>query len=262
MTTPVAAVALTPGGHDLTHWAERRAAADRLDLADLARLLGIEDQAELIVFAAHPDDETLGLGRLIHRWGRQRGAVTAVVATAGEACVDHVAPRVAGLEARRLAEWSAAMAVLGADDHARLGLPDGQLADHEEIMTERIAAVLAPRLHTGDRPVLAAPWRGDPHPDHRAVGRVAGTLGRRLGLPVIEFGVWMTYWADPCDLDDDHRRLAVMISDEDDERAFTLACEEFPSQLRPLAPGWEPVVPEAMLAHLSEQLLVLPEDGR
>jgi hypothetical protein len=92
------------------------------------------------------------------------------------------------------------------------------------------------------------------------VGRVIGSLGRSLNLPVLEFGVWMTYWSDPDELAADGRRVAVLSTNDHDELAFDRACEAFDSQLRPLVPGWGPVVPPAMLAHLQQQLLVLPEE--
>lgn len=230
------------------------------DAPELVEHLGSASGAELIAVGAHPDDETLGLGRLIHTWARRQGPVTAVVATAGEACVDHVAPRPAGLVERRLAEWEAATAVLGVSDRMALGLVDGQLAATEARLSEALEPLFTQCAAGEPPPVLAAPWRLDPHPDHRAVGRVVCSLARRLGLPVVEFGVWMTYWSDPGELDDDGRRLGVLITDEQDERAFQQACEQYESQLRPLAPGWGAVVPPEMLAHLHEQLLVLPSE--
>lgn len=257
----MAAVAVTPPGHDLGRWAGRRRSAERVSLIELRQHMGFDAGAELVVFGAHPDDETLGLGRLIHAWVDRGGPVTAVVATAGEACLDHVAPRVPGLGRQRLAEWASATEILGVTNRVSLGLADGTLDEHEAALSSAAERVVA-RSGTEVRPVLAAPWRRDPHPDHRAVGRVVGSLGRVLGLPVIEYGVWMTYWSDPDDLDDDDRRLLVLLTNDRDEEVFEQACGAFSSQLLPLAPGLGPVVPPAMLAHLSEQLLVLPRGGK
>jgi LmbE family N-acetylglucosaminyl deacetylase len=255
-----AVVEVTPAGHNLRRWASVRAGAVRLTLAELAEELDLERGAELVVFGAHPDDETLGLGRLIHAWAHRLGLVTAVVATAGEACLDHVGPRIPGLAQRRLAEWVTATDILGVGDQTPLGLADGTLTDQESTLSSMAERLLASRTGSLTRPVLAAPWRHDPHPDHRALGRVIGSLGRSLGLPVLEFGVWMTYWSDPDELAADGRRLAVLSTNYHDELAFDRACKAFDSQLSPLVPGWGPVVPPAMLAHLQQQLLVLPQE--
>ena len=50
--------------------------------------------------SAHPDDETIGLGRLAYAWAQTVGPVVGVLATAGEACV-HAANLVIRLGAFR-----------------------------------------------------------------------------------------------------------------------------------------------------------------
>ena len=42
------------------------------------------------MLSAHPDDESIGAGRLLSAWRRSGGRAQAVTATAGEACFDHV----------------------------------------------------------------------------------------------------------------------------------------------------------------------------
>ena len=254
-------IEVTPAGHDLEHWADARAQAERLDLAGVLDRLGVAHLTDvpLVVLAAHPDDETLGLGRLIHHWGRRLGPVYAVVATAGEACVDHVGDRPVGLATRRLAEWEQATAVLGVARTVTLGLPDGGLAAVEPTLVSALEDVVDSLPTGSDQLVLACPWRCDPHPDHRAVGRATATLAGRHGWPVLEFGVWMTYWSDPAELAADGRRLGVLATDEADEEAHRRACGAFATQLQPLAPGLGPVVPPSMLSHHHQQLLVLPD---
>lgn len=251
-------VEVTGPGHDLSRWSGLRSGAERLELIPLRDRLGVSEGAGLVVIAAHPDDETLGLGRLMHAWSRQVGSVTAIVATAGEACVDHVLPRPPGLADRRLVEWAAATQALGVDRRHALRLPDGSLSGVQDALVSTLEAVLDDPGLVHPELVLAAPWRGDPHPDHQAVGRAVEAVGRRRGLPTLEFGVWMTYWSEPEDLISDGRRLAVLTTDDADEQAHRLARSAFVSQLEPLAPGIGPVVPAAMLAHHYEQLLILP----
>ena len=157
-----------------------------------------------------------------------------------------------------MTEWTAATAILGVGRRHPLGLPDGALSEHEPTLVAAIERVADDLLAIHGRIVLAAPWQGDPHPDHRAVGRVVESVGRRRQLPVLEFGVWMTYWSDPGELAADDRRLAVLVTDTGDDQAHRLACAEFVTQLEPIAPDLGPVVPPTMLAHHREQLLVLP----
>ena len=205
-----------------------------------------------MVIGAHPDDETLGAGRLVSQWYRTLGPVTAVLASDGEACLDHLRPRPDGLAARRREEWLAAVSRLGADAGPTLGLPDGRLDRHEEAL----ASALRDQLDAIAPPVaLAAPTRIDPHPDHRAVGRAAARVAEERGLTLLEYPVWLTFWADPADLG--QRRLVRVDTDAlaDADRDRALGC--FASQLDPLADDLEPVVPPAMLAHHAEQRLVL-----
>lgn len=245
---------VTPGGHVLRVWAAARAAARRLSVADLVGTLGVSaGPATLLVAGAHPDDETLGLGRLAHHWSAQVGPTLAMVATAGEACVDHVGPRPPGLAERRVAEWNVALDRLGFADRWVLDLPDGRVADHETDLAARLTHVA-----TQHRPAaLAAPWRHDPHPDHRAVGRAAARVAEQLAIPLIEFPVWMTYWSDPASVREAGQELCLVTVNAEDERAWSDAVEAFVSQLEPLRPGLGPVLPSAMLEHQRDQLVLL-----
>ena len=253
-------VEVTGPGHDLSRWSSLRSGAERLGLITLLDRLRVSEGAGLVVLAAHPDDETLGLGRLVHAWSRQVGPVTAIVATAGEACVDHVLPRPPGLAERRLAEWTTATEALGVDRRHALGLADGSLTGQEPTLVHAVETVLDDVASRTSQVVVAAPWRGDPHPDHQAVGRAAEAAGRSRGVPTLAYGVWMTYWSEPEDLAADGRRLAVLTTDDADEEAHLRARSAFVSQLEPLAPGLGAVVPPGMLAHHHEQLLILPAD--
>lgn len=248
-------VQVTPDGHHRDVWAPTLAAAPRVTLDRLAA--AVTPATELVVLAAHPDDETLGLGRLANTWGRTVGRVTAVLATAGEACVDHVMERPPGIAARRIAEWHAALAELGISGRHVLALPDGGLSDHEAALTTALTGVVVSLRDTGRPVVLAAPWRGDPHPDHRAAGRAAATVAAAESLPLLEYGVWMTFWGEPADLSDRGQALLVVPPDDRAEQAYRAACRSFTSQLEPITAYATPVVPPAMLDLLGEQLLIV-----
>ncbi len=258
MTTPgPPRTVVTPPGHDLDVWAPTLAASPRVAVADLAEALSPgPGPTALVVVGAHPDDETLGLGRLAHLWGRQVGPVTGVTATRGEACVDHVRSRPAGLADRRIREWHQALDRLGFTDRQVLDLPDAQVAVHEDTLVGRLSEILTGQLRTGPT-VLAAPWRSDPHPDHRAVGRATARVADSLGLPMVEYGVWMTYWGDPASVGDCGRELVVVVADPEAELACAEATRAFTSQLVDLDPTLTPVLPAAMLAHQAQQLVIL-----
>jgi len=116
-----------------------------------------------IVLAPHPDDETLGAGRLIASQ-RSRGVpVTVMAVTDGEAAYAEAE----GLGALRHAEQEAALAELGVErrDILRLHLRDGAVAASEDVLVRLLKPVVK---YPG---LLVAPWSRDLHPDHEACGR-------------------------------------------------------------------------------------------
>lgn len=74
---------------------------------------------------------------------------------------------------------------------------------------------------------------------------------------MIEYGVWMTYWGDPTGLRTDNRALVIVSAEPSAESAFARACAEFTSQFEPFTPEITPVVPASMMAHHTQQLLVM-----
>lgn len=255
MSTPDGRVAVTGAGHDPSVWRGRVEATERWSVHALRALVPGRDH--LLVLSAHPDDESIGAGRLLSAWRRSGGRARAVTATAGEACFDHVGTRPEGLAAERLGEWRSALAALDVEAGEAYGLPDGGLAAAGDALVRAVGGSVHD-LGTGGDLVLLAPHPHDPHPDHRAVGRAAAAVGARLGVPVWRFRVWMTYWSDP-DVDLGGRLVTVDV-DAIDDRAWESAVRCFATQLEPQRTGWGAVVPPAMLAHHDRQLLVLPPE--
>jgi LmbE family N-acetylglucosaminyl deacetylase len=258
-------VVVTPPGNDPAVWRRTIDAARRIRLGDLAAALepsrgpaGPNARPTLLVASAHPDDETIGAGRLAAGWAAQVGPVVGQLATAGEACVDHVTQRPADLATRRLAEWQVATTALGFTGRQFLGLPDGRLAADEKALVDGLRSMIN---SIQQRPVvLATPWRHDPHPDHRALGRAGATVAGELDLPIIEFGVWMTYWSVPDDLHAAGQSLLVLDHDPSAESAYAEACRAFGSQLQPLGQHLTPVVPAEMLEQHRSQLIIVSEE--
>lgn len=253
--TGIQRAVVTPPGHDRSVWAPTLTAAPHVAAADLIdRLRHPSEPTTLVVVGAHPDDETLGLGRLAYAWATSAGPVTAVLATLGEACVDHVTARPDRIAERRLAEWHVALERLGVGDRHVIGLPDGRVAEHEEALVDRLSIII--EAIPGPI-VLAAPWCADPHPDHRAVGRAVSRVSIAMDVVSIEFPVWMTYWSSPAELTDTGATLLVVDHDDAAWLAHGDAVRAFTSQRESLGAGLSPVLPTSMLEHQRAQLLLV-----
>jgi LmbE family N-acetylglucosaminyl deacetylase len=226
-------------GTEESRWAAWSAppAWPTLDVAEIAR-------RPVLVVAAHPDDEVLGVGGLLAVLARLGADVRLLWATDGEA--SH--PGSTAAPARRLAairrsESSVAAERLGlaAAPRTHLGLPDGRLNQR----ADELAELLGKRVREGE--VVLAPWCADGHPDHEACGRAT----RQVSATVLEYPVWAWHWAEP----DDPRvpwsraRRVDLDADARERKAAAVGC--FRSQVAPIGsdPLDGPVLPDRVLAH-------------
>lgn len=243
MVIPIVAAAGT-AEHEWADWV----LPDRWPRLDPAELTG----APVVVLAAHPDDETLGVGGLVSLLARAGAQLSVVWATDGDASHPGSAAAAArDLATDRRAEADAALSVLGAEraPRVRLGMPDGDVAGHEQRLTETLEDLLPPGC------IVLAPWSGDAHPDHEACGRAARAVTDR----VLEYPVWAWSWARP----DDPRvpwSRAVRVdlpARVRDRKAAAVGC--FATQVRPLGPepADGPVLPPRVLAHFGRSYEVL-----
>ncbi|CCH88884.1 N-acetylglucosaminyl phosphatidylinositol deacetylase [Modestobacter italicus] len=207
------------------------------------------------VCAAHPDDEVLGVGGVLALLATAGVQVDLVAVTDGEG--SHPGSTVltpTQLAGVRTAETAAALAALGVPARVvRLGLPDSGLAGREPELT----ALLADAVRGCD--AVLAPWTGDAHPDHEAVGRAAVAAGSASGTPVWQYLVWAWHWATPGDARvpwATARTVALPAPVQAAKRA-AVAC--FGSQVRPLgpAPADRAVLPPDVLAHFDRDREVL-----
>lgn len=163
--------------------------------------------APLLVVVPHPDDETLLTGALIARQVRAGRDVSIVSVTDGDAAYGPSDPVLAE---RRRREQDAAVEALGlsARHIERLGLPDSQVAEHEDAVAAAIADLVGPDT------VVVAPWTGDVHPDHEACGRAALVGAGRRASEVI-FGVfWACHRLDPDRVEAEFDTLAIDVDEE------------------------------------------------
>ncbi len=210
------------------------------------RPLDVAALGRLVVVSAHPDDETLAVGGLMHAAGGPVHAaekIELVVATDGEGAFPELDSRgradLARVRRRELADALAELGLGGIRVH-RLGLPDSALE----------AGVLADAL----RPLLAgadavlAPWTGDPHPDHAAAGHAAAAAAPP-DATVWAYPIWMWPWLRP---DDPSVPWAAAYShrmDGDARAVKRAAVARFGSQLRPGPDGQAPILSGAVLEH-------------
>lgn len=191
-------------------------------------LLSLDDCPALVLVAAHPDDETLGLGGTAALLSTRGVMVQLVAVTDGEAAYAGDACRREELARLRRDELMAAADRLGLPKPLFFRIPDGDVAAHERWLAARLAAVLA----GFDGAIwCAATWRGDGHPDHEATGRAAAAAAKDAGAVLLEYPIWMWHWATP---DDDavpwHRaRRVPLTAPETAAKKAAIAC--FSSQL-------------------------------
>jgi LmbE family N-acetylglucosaminyl deacetylase len=202
----------------------------------------------LIVVAPHPDDETLGMGATAAQLVTSGVDVEVVsVSDGGAARPGAPLPARMGLEATRRRELINATGILGISPVLSLGLPDGQLAQHEDRLAELLVEILevaAPGVW------CATTWRGDGHPDHEAVGRATASACARTGAVLVEYPVWMWHWARPGDPAVPWERAhTVPVSGWAADRK-QLAAQCFHSQFGPGEDGSVPVLPAFVLARL------------
>ncbi|MEW6459461.1 MAG: PIG-L family deacetylase [Bacillota bacterium] len=119
----------------------------------------------ILVFAPHPDDETIAAGGYIHSARRAGAVIRVVLVTDGN---KH------GLKEHRYLEFRNATEILGVSP-AELRFweyQDGTLSAHRGSLPERVRAELDSFYPT----VVISTHPADRHPDHAVLGRVVGEV--------------------------------------------------------------------------------------
>jgi LmbE family N-acetylglucosaminyl deacetylase len=160
--------------------------ARRLDEEELRR--------PAMVFAPHPDDETLGCGGTILLKRRLNVPVRIVFVTDGSGSHPQLLSR-EELSAIRAREAVEAAEVLGVDASRvhLLGFPDRFLLEHREEAVSRIVALL--EEHRPEQ--LFVPYAAGENKDHGSTCVIVHEALRRVGRPVtvFEYAIWSwRYW--------------------------------------------------------------------
>ncbi|MBD3914810.1 bifunctional PIG-L family deacetylase/class I SAM-dependent methyltransferase [Nocardioides hwasunensis] len=205
-------------------------------------------RSRLVVVGAHPDDETLGAGGLIHAAACAGWPVDVVSATAGEGShPGSTTHSTEELAVRRRAELTTAISLLAPSATVRcLDLPDGGVADDVAGLVATLVEVIG---IDGDRVLLCAPWRHDGHPDHEAVGRAAAVAAVRTDAQLLEYPVWLWHWGGDDDLP--WAETSTLSLAESARAAKRAAVAAHATQVAPLSdrPGDEVLLGPDLLAH-------------
>ena len=165
-------------------------------VADLTTEDLVPARGRVVVCAAHPDDETLGVGGLVHDLAVAGHQVLVVVASDGEAShpLAHVSPE--WLAATRREECRTAVAALGVAEVVFLGVPDGQVGVGVSVggADPDLGELIAPHLDAAT--TVLAPWTGDGHPDHERLGEAVARAAHDVGARVWFYPIWLWHWAD------------------------------------------------------------------
>lgn len=211
------------------------------------------DIDELIVVAAHPDDETMGAGGLIRRIHATGGRVTVVVATDGEAShPNSVSHSRTVLRSIRRTEVTRAVHTLAPSARVQfLALPDGELRENQTALDRTLEKVLSSAEAAPERILVVAPWSGDGHRDHRIAAESVARVTAHHGVHHLGYPIWLWHWGQPADVPWERAASLALTPGESAIKAHALRTHV--SQLEPLsdAPGDEAIVSETMQAHFA-----------
>lgn len=212
---------------------------------------------EVIVVAAHPDDESLGAGGLMAECHARGIPVRVLMVTDGGGSHPSSPTRPPSeLATRRRAEARRALEAVAPGSPLRfLDVQDGAVRESREAVRERLRSLIGTPVPGG---ALVAPWRGDGHRDHRVVGEVCADLAAELSLLLLEYPIWMWHWSTPDDPTTPWTRLHALPLSTASVAAKRRAVNAHESQVDALsrAVGDEAALLPSFLSHFDRALEV------
>lgn len=147
---------------------------------------GLPDFASLLVVCAHPDDESFGLGAVLHTFASGGTKLAIVCFTHGEASTLHGID--GDLNTIRVAELATASGHLGVDPVELLDYPDGALAAQPR--DELVDHILRTARDVDADGLLVFDDGGiTGHPDHQAATDAALAAADALDVPVLAWAI-------------------------------------------------------------------------
>ncbi|MFK7743340.1 MAG: PIG-L deacetylase family protein [Planctomycetota bacterium] len=132
-------------------------------------------QGPVLVLAAHPDDEVIGAGCML-AWHAQRGHDVTVVHATDGAAGDPGQREPGDIRNVRRQEGIEALRRLGLGPARHWDLPDGQLPEHLDALSEKVEAI----VREVQPKTLYAFHSGEAHRDHRAIAKAAALAAHAL----------------------------------------------------------------------------------
>lgn len=188
-----------------------------------------------VLISPHPDDETLGVGGLIFDLSHLGVDIMIVTVTDGE----NAYANTPGLGDIRVNEQVLALEKLGvsAENIKRLQFVDSAVAQSENKLEQALRPLIDKQMH------VLAPWPGDFHPDHIAVGRVAEKIAKDCGAMLTYYFFWTWHQGTPEQIRELPLRRYSLSSEALTAKWEALSCHE--SQLKHVSN--EPILPNEFL---------------
>jgi LmbE family N-acetylglucosaminyl deacetylase len=153
----------------------------------------IDFSASAIVFAPHPDDETLGCGGTIIRKRRYGAPVHLAFMTDGSRSHPALPPSDLAWIRHSEAVQAARVLGIGEGDLSFLPFEDGSLNRHRAAAVSRVEQL----IEAQNPAQVFLPYRGESPADHRATHRIVMTALRRLNrsAEIFEYPIWIwNHW--------------------------------------------------------------------
>jgi LmbE family N-acetylglucosaminyl deacetylase/SAM-dependent methyltransferase len=210
-----------------------------------------EDFTQLIVVAAHPDDESLGAGGLIARSHARGAKVCVIIATDGEGShpnsPTHAPSQLASIRRREL--LCAVEILAPGASICFLGIPDGTIREHIDEVSRHVRAALSTFGVEGT--LLVVPSGDDGHRDHVSVSRAAREVSAETGVRLREYPIWLWQWSNPDSLPWEAASQLPLSSAERALKQQALASHMSQSQALSDAPGDEALLSAETLEYFA-----------
>lgn len=144
----------------------------------------------ILVFCAHSDDESVGLGGTIQKFVKEGKKIIKIVFSFGESSHPHFKEDY--VVKSRVEETEKASKFLGISENFFLGLKDGKIKEEVLDSKNNVSARIKEFIKHYDPERIYIPSEKDPHWDHRAVNTTVleVVVGMKKKYAVYEYEVW------------------------------------------------------------------------